>query len=322
MRPHQVANRVHGRPPAVQEHQLAQILACLIRRCQQIPQTLIESLSLQVDGQDIFEDIEVRIETGEDPRDPLSLPKDGRSFLESARSGWLPRRVAWSRDLGTTPVDPEVAEICEAAARRFTDAASRERLIARLRPGATIGMDGVYAMQDYYAKGGFVFSHRNVRFRDDLRGGADRAPGDAGEITPLSEVALDRVLAYDRTCFPAPRPTFIRGWTEQPTALALGCQRQGKLCGYGVIRRCGEGHKVGPLFADDLQAAEALYARLVRFAPGGPIYLDAPENNPAAIELARRHRMTEVFGCARMYLGPPPDVAHERVFGVTTFELG
>jgi hypothetical protein len=32
--------------------------------------------------------------------------------------------------------------------------------------------------------------------------------------------------------------------------------------------------------------------------------------------------MVEVFGCARMYLGPAPALAHEHVFGVTTFELG
>jgi hypothetical protein len=52
------------------------------------------------------------------------------------------------------------------------------------------------------------------------------------------------------------------------------------------------------------------------------LFLDAPENNPAAMALVQRHRMTEVFGCARMYLGPPPALAHERIFGVTTFELG
>jgi hypothetical protein len=32
--------------------------------------------------------------------------------------------------------------------------------------------------------------------------------------------------------------------------------------------------------------------------------------------------MVEVFGCARMYLGPFPDSDGLRVFGVTTFELG
>ncbi|MNR39385.1 hypothetical protein D3C85_1575930 [compost metagenome] len=52
------------------------------------------------------------------------------------------------------------------------------------------------------------------------------------------------------------------------------------------------------------------------------MFLDAPENNPAAMALVQRHGMTEVFGCARMYLGPAPALRHERVFGVTTFELG
>ena len=52
------------------------------------------------------------------------------------------------------------------------------------------------------------------------------------------------------------------------------------------------------------------------------MFLDVPENNPAALALARRHGMHEVFGCARMHLGAVPDIAHEKVFGVTTFELG
>jgi amidase len=60
--------------------------------------------------------------TGEDPRDPISLPSDGRSFLTSARSGWKPRKIAWTSDFGITPVDPEVAQLCEAAAHRFSEA--------------------------------------------------------------------------------------------------------------------------------------------------------------------------------------------------------
>ncbi|MBZ9600382.1 amidase [Phyllobacterium chamaecytisi] len=56
--------------------------------------------------------------TGENPADPLSLPRT-ESFLAAARSGWRPARVAFSADLGITPVDPEVASICRAAAARF-----------------------------------------------------------------------------------------------------------------------------------------------------------------------------------------------------------
>ena len=200
--------------------------------------------------------------------------------------------------------------------------ARRERLLARLRLGASIGLDGVFAMQRFYAHGGFVFSHRNMRFRAEIAEHRATSLVDDKDIIPLAAVPFDQVLDYDRVCFPTLRPTFLRGWISQPDALALGCRRDGKLSGYGVVRRCREGCKIGPLFADDALAAKALYTHLAEFAAGGPLFLDAPENNPAAIEFVRQHRMIEVFGCARMYLGPPPVLAHERVFGVTTFELG
>ncbi len=200
--------------------------------------------------------------------------------------------------------------------------ARRARLLARLRPGATIGLDGVFNMQDYYAKGGFVFSHRNIRFRTEIPDAPATPGGYDEDIVPLAEIPVAQVLEYDRTCFPVPRLAFLTGWLAQADALALGCRRDGHLSGYAVVRRCREGCKIGPLFADDLQAAKALYEHLVRFAAGGPLFLDAPENNPAALELVRQNQMREVFGCARMYLGPPPDLAHTHIFGVTTFELG
>ncbi len=57
---------------------------------------------------------------GESPEDPISLPRAlGEGFLAAARSGWKPRKVAFSADLGITPVDPEVAAICRAAAHRL-----------------------------------------------------------------------------------------------------------------------------------------------------------------------------------------------------------
>jgi amidase len=59
---------------------------------------------------------------GEHPADPLSLPKLAASFLSAARSGQQPKRVAYSADLGITPVDPEVAAITRKAAARFAEA--------------------------------------------------------------------------------------------------------------------------------------------------------------------------------------------------------
>jgi hypothetical protein len=193
----------------------------------------------------------------------------------------------------------------------------KQRLLNRLEPGAAIGMDGVFDMQDYYARGGFEFSHRDIRFQST--GVASRPDA---SIVSLQEVSFDAVLAYDSSCFPAPRPGFIKAWISQADSLALGALKDGRLAGFGVIRRCREGCKIGPLFADDATCAENLYTAMIAFAPGEPVFLDAPENNATATALAKKFDMQEVFGCARMYLGPMPSVATDRIFGVTTFELG
>jgi amidase len=62
---------------------------------------------------------------GEDPRDPLSLPRTAESYLAAARAGWRGKRVAWSADLGITHVDPEVAAITRRAAERFSELGAR-----------------------------------------------------------------------------------------------------------------------------------------------------------------------------------------------------
>jgi amidase len=57
--------------------------------------------------------------SGEHRADPLSLPVLPKSFLSAARSGNKPKRVAYSPDLGITPVDPEVDSITRKAAERL-----------------------------------------------------------------------------------------------------------------------------------------------------------------------------------------------------------
>jgi hypothetical protein len=192
----------------------------------------------------------------------------------------------------------------------------RDLLISRLQAPAVIGMDGVFEMQDFYARGGFVLSNRDLRFE-----GTGKAATPADTLD-LGEVSFAEVARYDAEHFPAPRERFLKAWITQPDSRALGAIRNGVLRGYGVIRPCRQGYKIGPLFAADGGTAEALFRGLGDIAPGEPIFLDVPENNSQAMAMARRHGMREVFGCARMYYGPPPLVPRREIFGVTTFELG
>lgn len=195
---------------------------------------------------------------------------------------------------------------------------ARVRLLqARLRSGAAIGLDGVPARQDWYARGGFRFSHRTLRYQ-----GQGAASEPAAGIVPAAAVPFERLAALDRRCFPAPRERFLRAWLEQPEARALAAVEGGRLLGYGVTRRCRSGTRIGPLFADDPTVAEALFTSLAAFVPGEPVYLDVPEVNAWAMALARRQQLREVLATARMYLGRAPRLEESRIFGVTTCELG
>jgi len=56
------------------------------------------------------------------PEDPLSLDLPQEPFQIAAAERRRPQRVAFSPDLGITPVDAEVRALCAAAARRFEEA--------------------------------------------------------------------------------------------------------------------------------------------------------------------------------------------------------
>jgi len=64
-----------------------------------------------------------------------------------------------------------------------------------------------------------------------------------------------------------------------------------------------------------------LSALLARMG-SGEIFLDVPAINRDAIALAESLGLAPVFETARMYTGAIPPLRLERVFGVTTFELG
>ena len=182
----------------------------------------------------------------------------------------------------------------------------------------TIGLDGVVAQQENYRKSGFRLAHSNIRY-----GGVAglSAPSDPG-TTALADVALASVLVDDSTVFPARRSAFLQAWISAPGHVGRALVRDGRLCGWGVIRPCRVGWKIGPLVADDRASAEAVFAALVGTAGRAEVFLDVPSINREAVALARDHGLAPVFETARMYTGPIDPVRLERVFGVTTFELG
>jgi len=180
-----------------------------------------------------------------------------------------------------------------------------------------IGIDGVVGKIGNYEKFGFTLAHKNIRYAGR---GSGSAPGDLPE---LSTVPFGAIVSYDAAVFPARRYGFLERWINQPGSASFGYVQDNKLKGYGVIRPCRTGFKVGPLFADSPDIAEELFGALTgKISPQIPVFLDVPATNPAALSLAHDHRLTPVFETGRMYSKEVPAVPMEKIFGVTSFELG
>jgi GNAT superfamily N-acetyltransferase len=192
------------------------------------------------------------------------------------------------------------------------------RAIATLH-GRNIGLDGVVDQQENYRKSGFALAYRNIRYQG-VGGGTRQHDND---IVPLSTLAFDEIVRYDRAFFPDNRLRFLERWIAQRGVLAVGVLDQRRLAGYGVMRSCRTGYKIGPLFADSPELAERLFGYFRAKVPASvPIFLDVPEINQPALDLVEHHSMSAAFETARMYTGEFPRLPVDRLFGVTTFELG
>ena len=193
---------------------------------------------------------------------------------------------------------------------------TKERL--RYVAARNAGIDGVVENIKIYERIGYQLAYHNMRYQ----GVAHGENIDQSAIVALSEVDFAKLTVYDRLCFPASRDAFLHAWINQADSRAVAFIKQGQLRGYAVRRQCIEGHKIGPLFADNYDIANCLFTALQQDIIGDTVFLDITDINPEAKRLVEKHQMQEVLNTGRMYLKGQPSLADEKIFGITTFELG
>jgi hypothetical protein len=182
----------------------------------------------------------------------------------------------------------------------------------------TIGLDGVVAQQDNYRKSGFVLAHRSARWSGVIDGAGVGDP----KFRAVVSADLPSIEAFDGQCFPASREPFLAAWLDSGVRYSACYVDEGRIRGYGTIRRSVDGYKIGPLFAEALQVAESLFYALATRAGPALVVIDVPATNGGAVEMVRRAGFASSFETARMYRGPAPMQPIGLTFGITTLELG
>ncbi len=186
----------------------------------------------------------------------------------------------------------------------------------------TVGLDGVVAQQANYARSGFAFAYRTVRYVG-IVSTSETANPHIVELRPSRPGGLaGAVIAYDRGFFGGPRYGFLRAWLTPPLRRTVVWIEDNAIRGYGCLRAGRDGFKIGPLFAETETIADRLFDALASRLGDVSITIDVPEPNAAAVAVAKRHGLAPAFETARMYRGAAPDLPLARIFGVTTLELG
>ncbi|MCP3966820.1 MAG: GNAT family N-acetyltransferase [Lentisphaerae bacterium] len=185
-----------------------------------------------------------------------------------------------------------------------------------------IGLDGVLDKVHSYENFGFKLAYRNRRMQGIKTREWTNTPPPM-QCSAITEIPFDEIIDYDLHCFPAPRTAFLSYWLTMHGSHSCAIMDNSILKGFGTIRKCSDGYKIGPLFADNLDVANSILINLIsRIKEGENFFLDIPAANDAAERLASKYGMKEVFATARMYTRGEPDIDLDKFFGVTSFELG
>ncbi|MCJ8520011.1 GNAT superfamily N-acetyltransferase [Pseudorhizobium tarimense] len=185
----------------------------------------------------------------------------------------------------------------------------------RLR-GCTVGLDGVPEQQANYRRMGFETSYHTTRWTGQI---VASKPVSGGCAAASPEI-LPQLLSYDASVFGKKRTAFLPSWLQEPRK-AFVRRRGGAITGYTVLRRCHEGFKIGPLFADGLSDAEGLMAACARETKDQVLSIDVPETQTTFSHLLLTRGMSPGFTTARMYKGGKRSF-DPRTFAITTLELG
>ena len=253
---------------------------------------------------------------------------DGVTFLQAAKEGYLLAevegkpigaaagavyggRLAYLGGVFTLPpfrhkgLGRKLWEICLSAAEKAVG-------------DGVIGVNGLPEKEDFYTGSDFWPSHMVLCYKGRIF--EESCLG--FDIYPASEVDPIALEVYDGQVFGAPRQEFLRCWLEQPGLETACLVEKGLLKGYGCMRRCREGWRLGPVFAREPRAAEKILKHLACKTAGEPAMLELPEPNQEAVRLAFRLGMFPAGVRRRFYKGGPPAFPLEQIYGYTTLDIG
>ncbi|MEP4198768.1 MAG: GNAT family N-acetyltransferase [Aliishimia sp.] len=181
----------------------------------------------------------------------------------------------------------------------------------------SIGLDGVPDQQENYARSGFVRTGSTIRYQGQIVRSTDP------RIRPASPNELETLITHDTKACGMQRTTFAAAWfTDTPNRQTLVLTQGSAITGFATFRRCGDGSKIGPVYAVSETDALALLSANPFAQSNAPCFVDIFGENAPLSKVIASLNFEPTFETARMFSGTQPTANPNKFQAIATMELG
>jgi hypothetical protein len=145
-------------------------------------------------------------------------------------------------------------------------------------PDSLIVLYAVSAQVNRYKKSGFKPVLVNQRWY--IHSNPTDSSFSSSNCYPLTSELIPKVSLYDKTNYFTNRELIFIDLIKKPEVNALVFMDHNAVKGFGFIRRCVRGYRIGALVAETQEIAQSLLSGLLKFCNEEPVFLDVPECNP------------------------------------------
>lgn len=150
------------------------------------------------------------------------------------------------------------------------------------------------------------------------------------ELSIIDDNLFADLIEFDASIFGAHRADFLSNFLSKPSTITIISQENGRIQGYGVISErepaIAEAHrsyKLGPLYANITEIADALLEQLIAIAkPEESIFLETPGNNTAAAAVIKQLGFEKIGVQPKMFKGMVPNFDVQRMFCYSSIAIG
>lgn len=201
-----------------------------------------------------------------------------------------------------------------------------EEAMSRLHTIPRIGLYAVPKQVSRYASFGFEKKFKNQRFHQI----APTYPEDLNhwiDSKKSPHLMFEKLCQYDDWAFKNSRKKLLTRMLQMPQTFAfVSFDKNEIVTGYGLVRPCIKGFRIGPLYANDLESAQILFRLLLTKIPGKSIILDMPKNNYFGEIFAEYFNLKHVpeTDTIAMFKGKKLEIKEKNniCYGIGSLELG